>query len=74
MRLSDRWAHDTLRADHLEWIAALPERMTLDDDVLMVHGTPDSDLVYFLETVTPTAAARPRPMKSHSARVTNRHR
>ena len=61
MRLSDRWAHDTLRADHLEWIAALPERMTLDDDVLMVHGTPDSDLVYFLETVTPDGCRAATP-------------
>ncbi|MBL7266967.1 metallophosphoesterase, partial [Escherichia coli] len=61
MRLSDRWAHDTLRADHLAWIAALPERMTLGDDVLMVHGTPDSDLVYFLETVTPDGCRAATP-------------
>ncbi|VWD57862.1 metallophosphoesterase [Burkholderia lata] len=61
MRLSDRLAHDTLRADHLEWIAALPERMTLGDDVLMVHGTPDSDLVYFLETVTPDGCRAATP-------------
>jgi len=58
MGLSDRWAHDTLRADHRTWMAALPERLTLDGDVLMVHGTPDSDLVYFLETVTPDEVAQ----------------
>ncbi|KVW88996.1 metallophosphoesterase family protein [Burkholderia cepacia] len=61
MRLSDRWAHDTLRADHLEWIAALPERATLDGDVLMVHGTPGSDLAYFLETVTPDGCRAATP-------------
>ncbi|MBR8294060.1 metallophosphoesterase family protein [Burkholderia cenocepacia] len=61
MRLSDRWAHDTLRADHRAWIAALPERLTLDGDVLMVHGTPASDLVYFLETVTPDGCRAATP-------------
>ncbi|MBR8457403.1 metallophosphoesterase family protein [Burkholderia dolosa] len=53
MRLSDRHAHDALRDDQRAWLAALPERRALGDDVLMVHGTPSSDLAYFLETVTP---------------------
>ncbi|CAB5096409.1 metallophosphoesterase family protein [Burkholderia cenocepacia] len=61
MRLSDRWAHDTLRADQFDWLAALPERLTLDGNVLMVHGTPDSDLVYFLETVTPDGCRAATP-------------
>ncbi|KVC63843.1 metallophosphoesterase family protein [Burkholderia stagnalis] len=52
MGLSDRHAHDTLRADQLAWLASLPTRLTLGDDVLLVHGTPASDLEYFLETVT----------------------
>ncbi|MCU9956956.1 metallophosphatase family protein [Burkholderia sp. BKH01] len=60
MGLSDRWAHDMLRADHLDWLAALPERVTLDD-VLMVHGTPASDVVYFLETVTPDGCRAATP-------------
>ncbi|HEY0628087.1 MAG TPA: metallophosphoesterase family protein [Sphingomicrobium sp.] len=53
MGLSDRHAALTLRADQLDWIAGLPETLRLSPDVLMVHGTPDSDLAYFLETVTP---------------------
>ncbi|MDN7457683.1 metallophosphoesterase family protein [Burkholderia cenocepacia] len=61
MRLSDRWAHDTLGADQFDWLAALPECLTLDGDVLMVHGTPDSDLVYFLETVTPDGCRAATP-------------
>ncbi|MBM2770832.1 metallophosphoesterase family protein [Burkholderia anthina] len=61
MRLSDRWAHDTLRDDHRQWIAALPERLTLGDDVLLVHGTPASDLIYFLETVTPDGCRAATP-------------
>ncbi|MEB0139058.1 MULTISPECIES: metallophosphoesterase family protein [unclassified Undibacterium] len=48
---SDLYARATLRADQLAWLASLP--LTLQfDRVLMVHGTPSSDLTYFLETVT----------------------
>ncbi|KND57927.1 Serine/threonine protein phosphatase [Candidatus Burkholderia verschuerenii] len=49
--LSDRWALDHLSADQLAWIEALPVTLDLQDNVLLVHGTPDSDLDYFLETV-----------------------
>lgn len=52
MGLSDKRARLTLRDDQLAWLAALPETLRLSDDVLLVHGTPDSDLIYFLETVT----------------------
>lgn len=52
MGLSDRHAFDHLSAEQLAWLAALPPTMRLSDDVLLVHGTPDSDLTYFLETVT----------------------
>ena len=50
--LSDRHARATLRPDQLAWMADLPATLRLTDDVLLVHGTPDSDLIYFLETVT----------------------
>jgi putative phosphoesterase len=51
MRVSDRFAASVLRPDHRAWIATLPETLRLDD-VLMVHGSPRSDLECFLETVT----------------------
>jgi putative phosphoesterase len=51
MRVSDRFASSVLRSDHRAWIATLPETLRLDD-VLMVHGSPRSDLECFLETVT----------------------
>ncbi|MBK62717.1 MAG: YfcE family phosphodiesterase [Altererythrobacter sp.] len=54
MGLSDRRARETLRDDQLAWMASLPPTLQLSEDVLMVHGTPSSDLVYFLETVTET--------------------
>lgn len=53
MGLSDRYAALTLRPDQLAWMASLPVTMSLSDDVMLVHGTASSDLVYFLETVTP---------------------
>lgn len=52
MGLSDRHAADTLRPEQLAWLAALPPSIRISDDVLLVHGTPDSDVTYFLETVT----------------------
>jgi predicted phosphodiesterase len=54
MRLSDLRAHSTLRPDQLAWIASLPQTLRLAPDVLLVHGTPASDLDYFLETVSAT--------------------
>jgi putative phosphoesterase len=52
MGQSDRWALDHLRSDQLEWIASLPSTLSVGEDVLLVHGTPDDDLTYLLETVT----------------------
>ncbi|CAB3806703.1 metallophosphoesterase family protein [Paraburkholderia fynbosensis] len=49
---SDGFARHSLRDDQLAWIRELPTTLRLGDDVLLVHGTPQSDLSYFLETVT----------------------
>lgn len=54
MGLSDRWAFDSLRADDMAWIAGLPSTLAIGDDILLVHGTPEDDLAYFLETVSPS--------------------
>ncbi len=47
---SDQYAFAALRPDQLAWFAVLPERRYIEDDVLLVHGSADSDLTYFLET------------------------
>lgn len=52
MGQSDRYTVERLRVDQLEWLGGLPTSLRIADDVLLVHGTPDSDLTYFLETVT----------------------
>jgi len=54
MGASDLWAHRCLAPRHREWIAALPATLRVQDDVLLVHGTPGSDLVYWLESVDRT--------------------
>ncbi len=58
MGKSDQHAHSVLRPYHFEWIASLPGTLPLSDDVFLCHGTPDSDLVYFLEEVDDTGSHR----------------
>ena len=53
MGASDAYAARALGAPERAWLAALPGTQWLADDVLLCHGTPASDLVYFMETVTP---------------------
>lgn len=52
MSPSDRHAADTLGPEHLRWLDNLPATATLGPDILLVHGTPSSDLQFLLETVT----------------------
>ncbi len=54
MGASDRWAHDHIAPGHRQWIASLPSSLRLQEDVLLVHGTPGSDLVYWMESVDPS--------------------
>jgi putative phosphoesterase len=53
MGASDRWAHEHIAPAHRDWIACHPVSLRLLDDVLLVHGTPGSDLVYWMESVDP---------------------
>lgn len=50
---SDRATAACLRPHHRAWLAGLPDHLWFGEDVLLVHGTPASDLEYCLETVTP---------------------
>jgi predicted phosphodiesterase len=51
MGLSDQYTASCLAPNHLTWIAGLPESLRPFDDVILVHGTPHSDVAYFLESV-----------------------
>ena len=50
---ADAFTASALTPEHRAWMAALPETRRVLDDVLLVHGTPRSDMEYFLHTVTP---------------------
>ena len=50
---ADAFARARLGDDDLRWLAALPATLDLGDGIWCCHGTPASDLQYFLETVTP---------------------
>jgi putative phosphoesterase len=50
---SDEFAHAQLGAKEFAWMASLVHTHRLSPEVMLCHGTPASDLEYFLETVEP---------------------
>lgn len=48
---SDEFTHSQLTSRELAWMASLQPSASLSNEVLVCHGTPKSDLNYFLETV-----------------------
>ncbi|MBL8307065.1 MAG: metallophosphoesterase family protein [Rubrivivax sp.] len=58
MGASDRFAAEAITPPQRAWLAALPAELRPLPGMRCVHGTPRSDLVYLLETVTP-AGLRP---------------
>ncbi len=52
MSLSDKHAFRSLQAEHWEWLKSLPAQLTLNEEILMVHGVPGDDRIYLLEEVT----------------------
>ena len=63
MGVSDAFARAQLLPEQLAWINALPATLRLRHDVLLVHGTPTSDLVYFLDSVTPQGSRAATPVE-----------
>ena len=53
MGASDAYAARALGPAERTWLAALPGTHWLADDVLLCHGTPATDLIYFMQTVIP---------------------
>ena len=50
---SDEFTYAQLTAKELEWIASLKPCLRYSSEILLCHGTPNSDIEYFLETVEP---------------------
>jgi len=61
MGASDAFAAARLSAQQRGWLAALPIDLQIGEDVLLCHGTPASDLEYFLEHVGPDGARAATP-------------
>jgi predicted phosphodiesterase len=57
----DRPAHAQLDTRHLDWLRAVPPTQIFRDQVFLCHATPDSDEVYWLETVTPDGSVKMSP-------------
>jgi predicted phosphodiesterase len=49
---SDACTASEINAAHRAWLASAPPTQWLSDDVFACHGTPSSDLDYWLETIT----------------------
>jgi predicted phosphodiesterase len=50
---ADAYTHAQLGAEQFEWTASLTHSMPFGDEVWLCHGTPRSDVEYFLDTVEP---------------------
>jgi predicted phosphodiesterase len=65
---SDAHTFARLGPGQMAWLKSLPPVAWLNDDVFLCHGTPHSDLVYFLEEVDATGAhaAPPDVVEKHA--------
>jgi diadenosine tetraphosphatase ApaH/serine/threonine PP2A family protein phosphatase len=54
----DRPAYAQLDAGHLDWLRTLPPTRAYRERVFLCHATPESDEVYWLETVLPDGTVR----------------
>ena len=53
----------------LAWLAALPMTQTIDDTLILVHGTPESDHEYLLESASEEQGVRVRSDDAIEARL-----
>jgi predicted phosphodiesterase len=58
---TDAFTRGVLEARHLAWLRSLPRTLRLSAEVVLCHGTPDSDVEYFLEDVTAGGIDRATP-------------
>ncbi len=54
----DRPAHAQLESGHLDWLRAIPPTRVYGGQVFLCHATPESDEVYWLETVLSDGTVR----------------
>lgn len=59
--LSDAHARKHLDARHLDWLRSLPPSTVWQDDILLCHGTPASDMAYLADTIAHGRLRRATP-------------
>lgn len=64
MGASDAHAADRLLPAQRAWLGSLPKTLQLSGEVFCCHGTPERDVHYFLETVSPQGARRATPAEA----------
>ncbi len=74
MGASDRFTAAQLDDRHWRWLASLPPVLDYSADIFLCHGTPQSDLAYFLETVDPqdARAALPSEVEERLGAISHR--
>ena len=55
---SDRVDFQSLRSEHFEWMAKQPETLLFRDEVVLCHGSPRGDAVYWLDRVCDDGSIR----------------
>ncbi|KQR73410.1 metallophosphoesterase family protein [Rhizobium sp. Leaf341] len=66
MIATDRFTHAALSDHHFAWLESLePTRSVSEHGLFLCHGTPDSDLTYWLEDVSPDGIVH----RAHAARI-----
>lgn len=65
---SDEYARSQLTEREFTWLASLKPSLQYTSEVLLCHGTPGSDVAYFLETAEPTRL-RPATVEEVDARL-----
>jgi predicted phosphodiesterase len=71
MNLSDRHAAARIDEHHRDWLRSLPTTLELSDSIFLCHGTPVSDVTYFLHEVEPDEV-REATVEEVSARTAGR--
>jgi predicted phosphodiesterase len=72
MNRSDAFTAALLSQRHREWLAGLPPSLAYHPDIFLCHGTPDSDLVYFLHDLAEDGTVSDAPLETVAARTYNR--
>lgn len=70
---SDQFAYEHTSNNHHDWLRGLPATLVVSKDVFMCHGTPASDLIYFLEQVETNGArlAHTAEVEQHASGITH---